>query len=93
MFQLNIVARNKELKESVIKDIKSVFPTVLRKTVDGLVNEVIYAFPQESPLSDDELKQSVKKACVEIQRIAKSSRTPVDPYVDLSEILEKVEVQ
>ncbi|XP_072016600.1 eEF1A lysine and N-terminal methyltransferase-like [Amphiura filiformis] len=93
VFQLNLVARDKELKEQVIQDIKSVFPTVLRRSIEDTVNEIIYALPQASPLSDAQLKESVKKAGVAMQKIAKSSSTPVDPETDLSKVLEGLVIQ
>ena len=93
VFQLNIVARNNDLKEQVIQDLKSVFPTVLRKDIEEEVNEIILAFSEKPPLGEEELKSSLKAAGVRFQQIAKSGSTPIDTDTDLSEMFEKIEIQ
>lgn len=46
VFILNCLCRSQSLKESVLADLKSIFPSVLAKRIQEDVNEVIFALPE-----------------------------------------------
>ena len=79
VFILNLVYRNTDLRDHVVRNLYTVFPELYSIGIEGEVNEIVIALPQSRYQSASEDKKSVgalrtlfQNSVVKLQKLAKS---------------------
>lgn len=99
VFILNLVCRNTELRDQVVSDLYTVFPELYSIGIEGEVNEIVIALPQNRYQSATEYKKSIgtlralfQSSVVKLQKLAKSQSHSWDPTLDLCQLVDNVQI-
>lgn len=93
VFTLNLVCRDSVLRKTVLERVSAVFPTILSRSIEGEVNEVLLCSPGEKETSDTAgILPSLKLAGQSLQA-ALSSGSSRKPHIDISELLKDLTIE
>lgn len=99
MFILNLICRNKALRDRVVSDLHAVFSELYNIGIEGEVNEIVMALPQpryqtktEDTTSADTLRTLFQSSVIKLQKLAKSQSHSWDPSLDLCELVQNVQI-
>jgi len=99
VFILNLVCRNTDLRDQVVSDLYTVFPELYSIGIEGEVNEIVIALPQNRYQSATEYKKSIgtlralfQSSVVKLQKLAKSQSHSWDPTLDLCQLVDNVQI-
>ena len=99
VFILNLVCRNTDLRDHVVRNLYTVFPE-LYSIGEGGVNEIVIALPQSRYQSASEDKKSVgalrtlfQSSVVKLQKLATESQSHSwDPSLDLCQLVDNIQI-
>ena len=99
VFILNLVCRNSDLRDKVVRDLHTVFPELYSIRIEGEVNEIVIALPQpryqsasEDKKSDGGLRTLFQSSVVKLQKLAKSQSHSWDPSLDLCQLVDNIQI-
>lgn len=92
LFILNLVSRDKTLKQKAMEDLKSIFKSMACHSVQDAVNEIIICSVEKN--DEAEWKNKIKTAANSLneQAVARKLFTPADAF-DLSSLVENLSVE
>lgn len=93
MFMLNLVCRDSALRKSVLERVSAVFPTILSRSIEGEVNEVLLCSAGNNETSDAaHILPSLKQAGQSLQAALRSG-VGREPHIDITELLKDLKVE
>ncbi|XP_072176738.1 eEF1A lysine and N-terminal methyltransferase-like [Diadema setosum] len=92
IFILNFACRDDELKETLLSDIRTHFPTVQTSPMEDDVNEIVYGLLDTSAVNTPEMRKRQAESAQALQEYAKSVSPQWDPSFDLCEIMDNLKI-
>ncbi|XP_077863809.1 eEF1A lysine and N-terminal methyltransferase-like [Saccoglossus kowalevskii] len=94
LFILNLVCRDKELKKSILDDLKIIFPRIYCNKIEDEVNEIIY-ISKQGDIEKHEMSKIVQQSkdnAKHLETVARQHTDTWDSDVDLASQLDNLEI-
>eukprot|EP00057_Strongylocentrotus_purpuratus_P015343 XP_011669817.1 PREDICTED: methyltransferase-like protein 13 [Strongylocentrotus purpuratus] len=93
IFILNFACRDDVLKESVISEIQTHFPSVYTSPMEDDINEIVHCLPQRTSDGTDKMKVQYRDGARALQKYAKSVSSRWESDFDLCEIMDDLQIK
>ncbi|XP_030852906.1 eEF1A lysine and N-terminal methyltransferase [Strongylocentrotus purpuratus] len=93
IFILNFACRDDVLKESVMSEIQTHFPSVYTSPMEDDINEIVHCLPQRTSDGADKMKVQYRDGARSLQKYAKSVSSRWESDFDLCEIMDDLQIK
>jgi spermidine synthase len=88
---VNLVARNKKLRDEVLNDLKIIYKFVASYKLKGDINEIIYCYKNEKDFQI--WKNAVQESANELNKQAKSNNSSLEEIFDIALLLSDLKIE